>query len=138
MEILTQQRLQKTLSPARVLLALLMFLSAFYFYAPDAYAVVSVVKPNGGEILCINQAYTIEVTYDTAHVALYYKTDGTQPVDADGANNLDPSKIDHPNNGTTYNWTPNSSHISQTGRIWVEGHLSNHISTSQWDQSNAN
>lgn len=103
---------------------------------------VSVVKPNGGECLTVGQPYTIEVTMsgDTNHVALYYKTDGSQPTPATGAgpNDLDDSVIAHPLNATTFNWAPSSGHIAETGRIWVEAHNSNHYSANVWDQSNAN
>lgn len=99
---------------------------------------VSVVKPNGGECLTVGQNYTIEYSWsgaDIEHLALYYRTDGQQPA------HLDSSRIKHPiivpQQGTTWGWAPVSSHISETGRIWVEAHDSNHDSLNIWDASDA-
>lgn len=101
--------------------------------------VTTVVKPNGGECLTTGETYTIEFSWSGSgveHVALYYRTDGSQPT------HLDSSVIKHPINvpqqGTTYGWKPTSSHISETGRIWIDGHESGHTSLSTWDSSNAN
>lgn len=102
------------------------------------HAAVSVVLPNGGECLTVGQSYAVTITFTANHTALYYKTDGTQPEPANGGSVTDPTVIFHPENQTTYSWTPGSSHISETGRIWVEGHLANHNTNSEWDQSNAN
>lgn len=98
----------------------------------------TVVKPNGGECLTVGQTYTIEFSWSGAnveHIALYYRTDGQQPV------HLDSSVIKHPINvpqqGTTHNWKPTSAHISETGRIWIDGHDNGHASLNIWDASNA-
>ncbi|MEK7560488.1 MAG: peptidoglycan-binding protein [Patescibacteria group bacterium] len=113
----------------------------FLGIAFDANAVsVSVTLPNGAECLTVGQSYTVTVTLsgDTDHAALYYKTDGTQPAAAAGGGNIDSSAIKHPLTQTTFDWTPSSGDISETGRIWVEAHNNNHNSTNVWDQSNAN
>ena len=98
----------------------------------------TVVLPNGGECLTVSQTYTIEFSWsgaDVKHVALYYRTDGQQPA------HLDASTIKHPINvpqqGTTYNWKPVTGDISETGRIWIDGHEAGHASLNTWDSSNA-
>ncbi|MEK9179828.1 MAG: fibronectin type III domain-containing protein [Patescibacteria group bacterium] len=95
----------------------------------SAFAAVSMVLPNGGECLTVGQAYTITITSAADHTALYYRTDGAQPT------HLDSSEIKHPLIQTTWSWTPTSANISETGRIWVEGHLNNHNTNGEWDQS---
>lgn len=119
----------------RVLFGVLLILGA----ARAAMAnVTTVVLPNGGECLTVGQAYTIQFSYsgaDVQHVALYYRTDGQQPT------HLDSSTIKHPINvpqqGTTWDWKPTSVHISETGRVWVDGHENGHASLVTWDSSNA-
>ncbi len=105
----------------------------------SAQNVTTVVLPNGGECLTVGQSYTITFSWsgpDVEHVALYYRTDGAQPT------HLDSSVIKHPINvpqqGTSWNWTPASADISETGRVWIDGHGNGHISLSTWDNSNAN
>ena len=95
-------------------------------------ATVSVTLPNGGECLTVSVKYTITASFDSDHVALYYKTDGMQPT------HLGASLIKHPMIQSTYKWTPSSGDISTTGRIWAEGHDNDHTSTLDWDDSNAN
>lgn len=106
---------------------------------PDtARAVFStVVNPNGNQCLTVGTVYTVKVTSDADHVALYYRTDGQQPA------HLDSSVIKHPlqqSQGTTtatWGWTLSGSHISETGRVWVDGHQNDHDSFNTWDSSNA-
>lgn len=107
-------------------------IACFFMWAPSAFGAVQVVLPNGGECLTVGTAYIISTTFTADHVALYYRTDGQQPT------HLDSSEIKHPLQFTTWSWTPSSSDISETGRIWIEGHANNHNSNGQWDQSNAN
>lgn len=119
----------------------LVVVGAVWMRAPLAWAVnvTTVVLPNGGECLTVGTTYTISFSYsgaDVEHIALYYRTDGAQPT------HLDASEIKHPINvpqqATTYSWKPTSSHISETGRIWVDGHENGHASLNTWDSSNAN
>ncbi|MCP6719838.1 MAG: peptidoglycan-binding protein [Patescibacteria group bacterium] len=106
---------------------------AFWFLGINSVSAanVSVVLPNGGECLTVGTKFTIEIASDANHVALYYRADGAQPA------HLDSSLIKHPLQQTTWGWTPSTDDISETGRIWVEGHLNNHNSTGDWDDSNA-
>ena len=104
----------------------------------QAINITTVVRPNGGECLTVGMAYTIEFSWsgpDVEHVALYYRTDGAQPT------HLDSSTIKHPINvpqqGTTWSWTPSSSDISETGKVWVDAHGNGHDSLGTWDASNA-
>jgi len=103
----------------------------FFFFAFNAHAAVSMVLPNGSECLTVGQAYVITITSDADHVALYYRTDGIQPT------HLDASEIKHPLNQTTWSWTPGSGDISEVGIVWVEGHLNNHNTNGEWDDSDA-
>ena len=124
----------------RKTLIFLVFFSFFGAYASFALAnVTTVVLPNGGECLTVNQNYTIQFSYsgsDVEHIALYYKTDGVQPTHLDGTEIKHPINV--PQQGTTYNWKPLASNISETGRIWIDGHGNGHNSLSTWDSSNAN
>ncbi|MBI2109149.1 MAG: hypothetical protein HYT93_03145 [Parcubacteria group bacterium] len=118
------------------LLALILFF--FPFLIVRAVNVTTVVLPNGGECLTVGESYTIRFSWsgaDVEHLAIYYRTDGAQPT------HLDSSTIKHPINvpqqGTTWNWTPGSSNISETGRVWVDGHENGHDSLATWDNSDA-
>lgn len=104
------------------------------FFAPNiaSAAYSTVMSPNGGECLTVGVPYNITVSYDTAHVSLYFRSDGLQPT------HLDASKIKHPLAATTYAWTPTSANKTETGRIWVDGHTAGHASVNVWDQSDAN
>ncbi|RJQ28823.1 hypothetical protein C4571_02925 [Candidatus Parcubacteria bacterium] len=126
---------KKILGASAVAIALFVFSPKF----AEAADVTAVVLPNGGECLAVGQAYTIQFSWsgsNVEHVALYYRTDGQQPT------HLDSSLIKHPINvpqqGTTWDWTPSSGDISETGRVWVDGHAHSHASLSTWDASDAN
>lgn len=114
-----------------VRLAAIVVVVGFLLFLPRAEAAESVVLPNGGECLTVGQVYAITITSDSDHTALYYRTDGAQPTHEDS------TMIKHPLLQLTWNWTPNSGNISETGRIWVDGHLNNHDSRNTWDQSDA-
>lgn len=114
--------------------------SALWAYAFSAWAVnvTTIILPNGGECLTVGVTYTVSFSYsgaDVEHIALYYKTDGVQPTHLDGTEIKHPINV--PQQGTTFNWKPTSSHISETGRIWVDAHGNGHNSLSTWDSSNA-
>jgi len=117
----------------------LIILSSLVF-AKTAFAnSTTIVAPNGGECITAGSTYTISFSWsgaDVGHIALYYRTDGAQPT------HLDSSVIKHPINvpqqGTTWGWKTTSAHISETGRIWIDGHEAGHISLSTWDSSNSN
>ena len=105
----------------------------FLFLLPQSVSAgaVSITLPNGGECLTVGVSYDVTASFDTNHSAIYYKNDGTQPI------HLDSSLIKHPLRKLFYKWTPGSGDISETGRIWIEGHLTNHASTGDWDVSDA-
>lgn len=112
----------------------LLVVAILLFLLPQSVsaATVSVTLPNGGECLTVGVSYDVTSSFDSDHVALYYKTDGNQPT------HLDSSLIKHPFKNPPYGWTPDSGDITETGRMWVEGHLVNHTTTGDWDDSDAN
>lgn len=124
----------------RVILFIICACALITVFTHDAHAnATNIVSPNGGNCLTVGEAFTIEFSWsgsNVEHVALYYRTDGQQPT------HLDSSRIKHPINvpqqGTTWSWTPGTSHISETGRIWIDGHDNGHISLNTWDSSDAN
>jgi len=120
---------------SKIIIGITIGIVMFFASLTGTYAAVSMVSPNGGECFEVGGSYTVTITFDADHVALYYKTDGTQPDPAEGGGGLDPSFIRHPLNQTTWSWTPGSGDISETGVIWVEGHQSNHWSNNEWDSS---
>jgi len=123
----------------RIFIIFSIVLGAWFFWVGQAVASVQVVWPNGGECLTVGVQYkTIEVDFHDAHsedhVAIYYRTDGTQPA------HLENPVLKHPlmvSIWTSPGWTPDSGDITETGRIWAQGHLTNHTSTGNWDDSDA-
>lgn len=119
---------------------ILIFIFALLFPYRTVLAVdvTTVLTPNGGECLTVGQNYTITFSYSGSgieHIALYYRTDGQQPA------HLDSSTIKHPINvpqqGTSWSWKPTAGDISETGRVWIDGHALGHNSLNTWDSSNA-
>lgn len=111
-------------------------ISVYFLFVEQTFAAtVGMTFPNGGECFTVGVKYqTIEVSFDTAHVALYLRTDGTQP------GHLEDPIIKHPLGDTIFTspgWTPDTDDITETGRMWVEGHSSSHEASGAWDDSDA-
>lgn len=102
---------------------------------PTDYS-VALTSPNGGE--CLIHGQTVNITWtrnNIDHPALYYTTDGGAATPTFG---LWFQMYDSGSTATSYNWIIPSSINSDTVRIWVEGHDSNHSTRLAIDSSDNN
>lgn len=103
-----------------------LFVGVFFFmFASFALAAPSIatVLPNGGECVEVGKPYIVTWSAsEVAHAAFYFVKSGssTSTPPTYGSWNA------HPISGTSWSWTPLSSDVSESGRIWIEGHDANH------------
>lgn len=82
---------------------------------------VTVTAPNGGECLTVGNPYAITWTQgEVDHAAFYFVESASSNPPASGSWTV------HPVSGTSWNWTPISSDVTENGKVWIEGHNAAH------------